>query len=585
MLAEYWIQFMNGDWINYGDIRFTDVIEVDLPSDDPARARHWQTKMFILAAAMSLSPPSFAQQTVTADPYRAVLQTDLETIAPAKPVTLDIFVTDVTSMAPRPGLAVIASLSMPMMSGMALVPPKVTPGAKPGHYRLQLTFPQAGEYKLDLNVKSAGNRVTLSFPLTASTASAGAKNGMQGPHGTPETPEMQMKASLGDWSANREGSGTSWQPDASPMFMKMLPSFGGFDFSTMGAIQAGYVDAGGKRGDKDPFSVSMIMLMGRRDLGGGTLGLHLMTSLDPFINGRKGVPNLFQNGFTVHGIDISDRKDPHNVFAELALSYSHPLSNDWTGFIYGGPVGDPALGNVMFLHRTSGLEVPEAPISHDWFDGTHISFGVVTLGLVYQDKWKLEGSAFNSAEPGAALYGIGRFKLNSASGRLSYNPSREWSFSTSYGFLKSDVTEYRFTFSAAYSHELPDGDNFSTTAYFGQNIVQGSANSNAWLAEATYYHAGDSFFARFERVDKDELIDVPPGNYTINKLLFGDVHTFFTKDQLDYGVGAYVGVYCFPSSLNPFYGTSPLTFGIFLRIRPSQNRHARGGAEMQHGNP
>ena len=54
------------------------MIEIDLPPDDPARARHWQTKMFILAAARSLSPPSFAQQTVTADPYRAVLQTDLE---------------------------------------------------------------------------------------------------------------------------------------------------------------------------------------------------------------------------------------------------------------------------------------------------------------------------------------------------------------------------------------------------------------------------------------------------------------------------------------------------------------------------
>ena len=47
MLAACWIQFMNGDWINHGDIRFTDVIEIDLPPDDPARARHWQTKMFI----------------------------------------------------------------------------------------------------------------------------------------------------------------------------------------------------------------------------------------------------------------------------------------------------------------------------------------------------------------------------------------------------------------------------------------------------------------------------------------------------------------------------------------------------------
>lgn len=366
------------------------------------------------------------------------------------------------------------------------------------------------------------------------------------------------------------------------MFMKTLPSLGGFDFGAMGIVTGGTVDDGGTRGGKGLFSESMIMLMGQREMNGGTLGLHFMTSLDPIVNGRRGVPNLFQGSFDVNGVTVGDRKDPHNVFAEVAASYSHPLSKQWSGFIYGGPVGEPALGNVMYFHRPSGLEIPEAPISHDWFDGTHISFGVATLGLVYQDKWKLEGSAFNSAEPGADLYGIGKFALNSSSGRLSYNPSRDWSFSTSYGYLHSDVNEHRLTFSAAYSRDMARGDNFSVTTYFGQNIVQGSAKSNAWLAEATYYHARDGFFARFERVDKDDLANVPPGTYTINKLLFGDVHNFYSKDQLDYGFGAYAGVYSFPSSLNAFYGKSPLTLGIFLRIRPSQMRH-ENGMEMPRG--
>ena len=354
------------------------------------------------------------------------------------------------------------------------------------------------------------------------------------------------------------------------MFMKMLPSVGGFDLGTMGAIQAGYVDAGGKRGDKGFFSTSMVMLMGRKELSGGTLGLHFMSSLDPIINSKRGVPNLFQNGFTVAGTEVGDRKDPHNMFAELAASYSHPLSKDWSGFLYGGPVGEPALGNVMYLHRTSGLEIPEAPISHDWFDGTHISFGVATLGLVYQNKWKIEGSAFNSDEPGAHLYGIGRVAFNSASSRLSYNPSRDWSFTTSYGYLNSDVNEHRLTLGAVYSHDLPHGDNLSATAYLGQNIVQGSAKSNAWLAETTYYHGAEQFFTRIERVDKDELVNVPTGRYTVNKLLLGVVHNFHSKDQLDYGLGTYAGVYSFPSSLNASYGKNPLTFGVFFRIRPSK---------------
>lgn len=541
-----------------------------------------QRLALVLAAAFCLILPGFSHQTVTADPYMAVLETDLKGVAVGKSTTLDILVMDAMSMAPISGLALTASLSMPAMADMALPAPKVSPGMEAGHYNVQTAFPQPGEYRLDLKVKSAaGKSAILSFKITPGMAAGGDMKDMKDKPATPgmqmprkqmpgmDMPGMTMKAIYGHWSANREGSGTSWQPDSFPMFMKMLPAMGGFDVGMMGTVQGGYVDAGGKRGDQGLFSDSMIMLTGRKEVASGIFGLHVMTSLDPILNGKRGVPNLFQNGFDVNGSPVGDRKDPHNIFAEVAVSYARPLSKDWSGFIYGGPVGEPALGNVMYYHRPSGLEIPEAPISHDWFDGTHISFGVATLGLVYRDQWKLEGSVFNGHDP-VNVWGIGPVALNSASARLSYNPSRNWSFSTSYGYLNSDANEHRLTLSAAYSHEYANGDNLSATAYLGQNIVHGSTNSNAWVAEATYYHGKDGFFARFERVDKDELVNVPPGTYTINKLLFGDVHNFGSKDQLDFGLGAYAGVYSFPSSLEASYGKSPLTFGIFLRIRPSK---------------
>jgi Animal haem peroxidase len=47
LLAASWIQFMNNDWINHGEILFDDVIEVPLPQDDPARGRYRQDKMVI----------------------------------------------------------------------------------------------------------------------------------------------------------------------------------------------------------------------------------------------------------------------------------------------------------------------------------------------------------------------------------------------------------------------------------------------------------------------------------------------------------------------------------------------------------
>ena len=44
LLAASWIQFMNDDWVNHGEILFKDVIEVPLPQDDPACSRYRQSK-------------------------------------------------------------------------------------------------------------------------------------------------------------------------------------------------------------------------------------------------------------------------------------------------------------------------------------------------------------------------------------------------------------------------------------------------------------------------------------------------------------------------------------------------------------
>lgn len=524
------------------------------------------TAIVLALSALPLAAP--AQQTITVGPYMATLNAGTRPTAASRSATFDLFVMDSVSMAASERLALTARFSMPSMAGMVLDAPVISPGDKPGHYAIKLTFPHDGVYRLDVSVPSkSGKSVVLSFDVKPGTSSE-APMAMEG---------MSMRAALGSWPANREGSGTSWLPDSSPMFMKMLPSVGGFELSTMGTIQSGYVDAGRPRGAKGFFSDSMVMLMGQKQVGGGTVGFNFMGSLDPVINGQFGVPDLFQTGETAHGVPLVDRQHPHNLFSEIAATYSHRLTNQVEGFVYGGPVGEPALGGVMYLHRPSGMEVPEAPISHHWFDSTHISFGVLTAGLVFGGSIKVEGSVFNGHEPGENRYEIGPEALNSASGRVSYNPNRDWSFAASYGYISSPealspgVNEHRATLSAAYSHDLRSGDTIAASAYFGRNIVEGvSTASNAWLAEATYYHRDESIFARFERVDKDELANVPAGNYTVNKLVFGDVHTISRWQELDFGLGAYAGVYSFPSVLNALYGRNPMTFGVFLRVRPGR---------------
>jgi hypothetical protein len=42
--------------------------------------------------------------------------------------------------------------------------------------------------------------------------------------------------------------------------------------------------------------------------------------------------------------------------------------------VYGGLPGEPALGPPAFMHRFSGMNIPQAPITHHWLDSSHITF-------------------------------------------------------------------------------------------------------------------------------------------------------------------------------------------------------------------
>ena len=82
------------------------------------------------------------------------------------------------------------------------------------------------------------------------------------------------------------------------------------------------------------------------------------------------------------------------------------------------------------MHRVSGADNPEAPIAHHWLDSTHIADGVVALGYI-TGGFKLEGSAFRGREPDENRYDIETGKLDSASVRLSYIPTPDWSLQVS----------------------------------------------------------------------------------------------------------------------------------------------------------
>src|SRR5205085_2315799 len=295
----------------------------------------------------------------------------------------------------------------------------------------------------------------------------------------------EMQGMFGRSPMARESSDTAWQPDASA-HQGIHAMYGEWMTMTHGFANLIYDHQGGPRGDKKTFSTSMLMVMAQRPFGSGTLGLRGMVSADPLM-GKRGYPLLLQTGEAANGKPLIDRQHPHDLFMELAASYSHPLSERTSIFAYAGLPGEPALGPAAFMHRFSGEDNPEAPISHHWLDSTHITYGVVTLGYVY-DKMKIEGSVFRGREPDERRYDIETGKLDSAAVRLSFNPTANCALQVSRGRLKSpeelhpDVDVDRTTASAIYRWPLA-GAQMQTTFAWGRNAPSRGDATNAFLLE------------------------------------------------------------------------------------------------------
>ena len=384
-----------------------------------------------------------------------------------------------------------------------------------------------------------------------------------------------MQGMFGQYPMTREASGTSWQPEST--HMEGIQTMNG-PWMTMyhGYINAVYDHQSGPRGDKQSFAESMFMAMASRRLGNGTLGLRAMVSLDPTI-GKSGYPLLFETGETANGrTPLVDRQHPHDLLMELSASYSYNLGSDSSVFAYAGLPGEPALGPPAFMHRMSGMDNPEAPLTHHWLDSTHITFGVVTAGYIWR-TFKLEASSFNGREPDQYRWNVETRKFDSASARLTWNPTPEWSLQVSHGRLGSpealepDVAVKRTTASASYEHAIA-GHPMQTTFAWGRNRHTPGITTNGYLLESAMHVRDDwTVFGRFEKVENNELFqEGEPQHgqvFNIRKLSLGFVHDFAQLGKVKLGAGALVSKFGKPTALDSVYGSSPTSYMLFFRAK------------------
>ncbi|MEQ1539191.1 MAG: hypothetical protein ABL928_09705 [Sphingorhabdus sp.] len=369
------------------------------------------------------------------------------------------------------------------------------------------------------------------------------------------------------------GSGTSLLPDREGGHTGLHIMLDD-DFMLMahGYAWGVYTDQSGPRGGDKAYVQSMAMLTAQKETDWGRLQLKSMMSLEPLMKNR-GYPNLFATGETAGGEPLVDRQHPHDLFMELAARVDFNVGDTSSVFVYGGPVGEPALGPSAFMHRGSAKLNPEAPITHHWFDSNHITYGVATVG--FTNWWlQIEGSIFTGRELDEARWNIEKPRFDSWSVRATVNPSANWTVQASTGRLKQpeylihpDEDEQRTTASVHYA----TGDLSAMLAFSAKDRKPGPTLT-AWLAEVNW-NLGEhhTLFGRAENVRNDELFpehtdplhEVP---FRISKFQLGYAYRLPLTDIFNLALGGTVSAFAKSAALDAAYGNKPMGYTLFARL-------------------
>jgi hypothetical protein len=382
-----------------------------------------------------------------------------------------------------------------------------------------------------------------------------------------------LTGALGPYPMARESSGTAWQPDSSD-HRGLATASGEWSLMAHGVLNLVADHQSGRRGDDKLFVSGMLMGMARRPVGDGSLMFKAMVSPDPLM-GKRGYPLLLASGETANGTDrLIDRQHPHDLFMELSASISQNLGTGSSFFLYAALPGEPAFGPPAFMHREAIMNSPEAPISHHWLDSTHISFGVLTAGLVH-DRVKVEVSRFNGREPDQHRWNFETGPLDSTAARVSWNPTPELALQGSWGHfedteqLEPGVDQKRWSASALYAGEIGNGWKLAATLAWGRKTVE-RHRDDALVGEIGLTRGLLTLFGRGETTENRELVgDASHGPaFRVGKVSVGAVRDFRVMKHVLIGAGGLVAANFVPDGLAQLYGGHHPTGAMgFVRVK------------------
>lgn len=340
-------------------------------------------------------------------------------------------------------------------------------------------------------------------------------------------------------------------------------------FMQDGVLFALYNHQAGPRGGNEFKVPNWWMGMASRKVRGDQdLTFTAMFSLDPATVGKRGYRELFQAGEALDGRPLIDRQHPHDLFMQLAAIWRIPI-DERTGFtIAGGPVGEPALGPVAFMHRPSSAETPLAPLEHHLLDSTHVAFGVVTAA-VDRGPFTIEASVFNGREPDENRWDFDFGRLDSVSARIWYKPTARWELQASTGHLvQPEQLEpgniERTTASATWLRQ--NGADLTALAFaYGVNASDRGTRHGV-LVEATRRVGRTTTFGRIEVRQLDPSITRVSAS--VGAITIGAARDVPRVHGMDGAVGGDVMLDAVPATLRGAYGSHPVSIVLFFRLRP-----------------
>ena len=133
------------------------------------------------------------------------------------------------------------------------------------------------------------------------------------------------------------------------------------------------------------------------------------------------------------------------------------------------------------------------------------------------------------------------------------------------------MNQDRVTTSAMYDGTWGDTGRWEGTLAWGQNRNRPGHTLNALTAEGAF-QSGErhTFFARAERVEKDELFPEPDTRvgrvFEVGELTGGYRYDFIRGDHTAVGIGAAGTLSFVPSELRGDYGDTPASALLFLHL-------------------